>query len=260
MNHEFYISERADNFKSHSSLNESPFSFETDFLKGAIFFLPSKGKFGGDTFIIYTKDCIAVSLVGDMAGHGCEGRKRLNPYLSNLDKITSEASANSFNHKAFFDELIKLDQEVDEKSLISFSLVRFLPNGEVYYLNNGENQIVFCEEGKIYNPSSKINRGKLGVWHYCPTPIEEFAKTLKIYQIKLKSKDKIFIYTDGFADYLQDFSFAQKRKKLIEKTLSFSSELENIIIKLNNSAQKDLGRIGILHPLDDYTVIGLELK
>ena len=259
MKEEIYISERQKNFKIHKSLSDEPINFETSKVRGSIFYLPLGGELSGDTFIIRADDYLTVSIVEDIAGHGAKGRERLLPFIDNLERISYTASVRRFKIKDFVYEISKLDGKLDFDHLLALSFVRIMPDNIIYYLNEGENQLVICKKGRIYNPSSEISHGKIGILHEIMSEGEIMQKVVPSKE-KLSSGDKILISTDGIFDYMEDANFIPKRKEEVERIFSLPLTLTEIITKINESAENELKNKGKELPPDDYTIIGLELK
>jgi len=178
-----YISDNQRNFVPHASLLSAPYPFEIKGAKGGIFYLPFEGQRGGDTFFVVEGDSLCVSLMGDMMGHGAEGREILRSYTVKLEEIANLASQKKLKQRKLATKLASLDKELGIAHMQALSLVR-VSNSEAYLLNEGENQVVISRGGEIYNPSREISHGKLGILHM--TVGDDSAIRAKVIPYKLK--------------------------------------------------------------------------
>jgi len=107
MKREIYLSDIKKNFQPHKSLLDTPIFFETSVIKGCIFYLsPSKNK-GGDVFIVRSDDCLTISLLGDMTGHGGKAREKLRPIMTDLDNLAKSAVSASYEKKLLVNQIIR---------------------------------------------------------------------------------------------------------------------------------------------------------
>ena len=86
-----FLTEKSERFSTNHSLLEQPFKFKNELVNGAIFYLPTDGKYGGDGFIIDENNRITVSLLEDMEGHGAAAQAKLTKVEEHLEQIVKIA-------------------------------------------------------------------------------------------------------------------------------------------------------------------------
>ncbi|MBN2142223.1 SpoIIE family protein phosphatase [Candidatus Woesearchaeota archaeon] len=256
---EIFITETQGGFKPQTSMLDAPYMFETSIVKGAVFYLPFNGDLGADTFVIRAKDSVSVSLVGDMQGHGSEDRKKILPFLHDLEHLSQLAVSSEYNIDNFVKEIISMDQKADCTSmdLFSLSFVRVLSDGSICYLNEGENRIIIYSDGKLCDNSEELSHGKIGLLKLTMGSVNQILNVLRPYKMNLKSGDRVFLCSDGVIGFSEG-SDEEQRLSYVHGKMAASLSLQDIIQDINKQAYSDLSRGYSL--ADDYSLIGIELK
>ncbi|HIH31733.1 TPA: SpoIIE family protein phosphatase [Candidatus Woesearchaeota archaeon] len=244
------------NFNCQRSLKESPFVFETLHVKGAVFYLTKDGVLNGDAFAIKSNNLLTVSLVEDMQGHGDPARRKLNNYISDLEKITDSAS----NDKHYILDVLRLDEKAGyAQDYLALSLVVLKNNGELECLNGGENIIIIRKNRDIFPLGPESNCGKIGLLDLIHGSKNKYSSIVP-YRDKLYGGDRIFLCSDGVIDLATEIDLSEQVKNNIINELKSNSSLENTIKNINVNNFEALRKFDKIMPVDDYTIVCLELK
>ena len=254
-----YLSERQPTFQAHKTLLDNPFYFENSFAIGCIFYLSPDGQLGGDTFLIQEGNSVVVSLLGDMEGHGALSRKKLTPILQDLEKMVSIASQKRFNSTKIIRLLSELDEKTGFDNPLTISLVRLSSNGVINYLNEGENELLIYKGGQLAYRSLDISHGKVGWLNLTVGSKEEIIQNVTPCKDKLMKGDKILICSDGVFEYTPDSNLKQGRLENVGRLLTLNKPLTEIVKEINRTAESELRRNSLDNPVDDYTIVGLEV-
>jgi len=248
----FKITENSKKFNPVKNLTQKPFSFETKRLIGNIFYMPSEGLLGGDGFIIQEKNKITISLLEDMAGHGEEGRKAIRPFIQKLQELVDQKNWES--KKSLIEKIIKLDKEVSYEKAIAATIINIDSENNMKYCNFGENKIILKQYSEIKDISDICNKGKRGFLNLIYPRSGDLMNNFQIGECLLKKSDSIYLMTDGVYE-LTDIA---KIKKIIGKA---NLNTKEGIMSVNSESQKIINKkISKNEEMDDYTIIGLEIK
>ena len=111
----------------------------------------------------------------------------------------------------------------------------------------------------VHDLTRKISQAKIGLWKFLKIKDPNIIKKMVPYHIKLGKGDKIFMCTDGVLDFAEG-EYSMGWIEEIKNILTLPMNLLNIVKKINVSAGTKLKKLGLKLPLDDYTIIVLELK
>jgi serine phosphatase RsbU (regulator of sigma subunit) len=262
MTYKLFISDMKEGFEPQKSLIDRPEFFDAGHVKGCYFYLSRHGKLGGDTFTVKADQGIAISLLGDVSGHGSQDRYKLQSYTSGLEKVTDQILSARFDEKSIIRGILSIDKRIPTDSLMAFSLVRILKDGSFYYLNGGENTIMSYKKGRSEDLSERFwgKVPKIGAFSLLGNE-EKVLQEVSFFKDKLTEGDRILIFTDGVAEYSETRQrgkeeLKQERLCEIQEQLCTGKPLDIIIQEINKSAQTQLRK---LHEdlADDYTIIGL---
>jgi hypothetical protein len=255
MNKSINISEMK-NFRCQRSLKDNPFAFETLYVKGVIFYLSKNGAPNGDAFAIKSNDLLTVSLVEDMQGHGDSARKRLNNYVFDLEKITDSA----VNNKQYILDVLRLDEKISyTQDYLALSLVVLKNNGELECLNGGENIVIIRKNGEILLLGPESNCGKIGILDLLYGSENKYFSVVP-FKDKLYNGDRIFLCSDGVIELVTEVELSDQIKSNIMNELKKNSSLEDMIKNININNFNTLRKFDRIMPIDDYTIVCLELK
>jgi len=249
----FYLSERSPEFKLQQSLLEAPFNFDTFLVKRSVFYRGLDGGLGGDTFSIRSDDSLVISLLGDVEGEGARGRECIMPLVDDLDNLIIEEKHNKKENLT--KKLIDLENKTGPGNAITLSYANLTSGGQMYCISIGENILMIKNNHRIHLCT---RRGKIGYLKYSEHDEKSLHIALTPDEKFLSGQTSILMCTDGVVDYTKN---RQDRVSQIRNTFLHAESPEECIRLLNKQAYSYLtSRLKRNKPLDDYTVMALELK
>ena len=220
---------------------------------------------GGDIFNIFPLDADHWGIyVVDVSGHGVPAAmitvsvsQFLQPYAGSLLSVTPEYLPKNviIPPSEIFDAL---DKEFPFERFDNFFTIVYMiintKNGNLMYSNAGHPHPIHLRENGSFELLTTANP-ILGFGNFEPS---EKKDRFAVGQIQINPGDKLFVYTDGIVEYMNDDHELYGTERLYKQLQdSRKKSLDEIV----GDSIKFLMQFGNnTKPQDDITLIGLELK
>jgi serine/threonine protein phosphatase PrpC len=168
------------------------------------------------------------------------------------------ASRRQLDQRGIYNCITKLDNKTPIDRHFALTLTRIEPDGTARFINEGENKIYIRQSTQLQDISD-ISHGKVGYLQISPlwqtAPVESICHT-----VHLSKQDRIFLCTDGVFDYEDENAEREATIHEIQNIVFCAQTPAEVIQTINENTVRRLRRHGASHPLDDYTMICMELK